>query len=128
MAELPPVVEVEPAANAVPAAEDAAQPQPKKRGCSGMPRGVQPVKGGKGFYARASWKPPGATKNTQRHLGTFATVEAAAAKVVEAEAQLNAGVSVWDEDARKNVHKRGEVCATHPRLRLRDGVTSGLLY
>jgi len=108
-----------------PAAEEEEPQRKRKRGSSGLPRGVQPVQGGQKYLARASYKPPGATKNEQRHIGTFATVEEAEAAVAEAEAKLRAGVSAWDEPARKNEHKRGEVCVqcensparTHTHLR-----------
>ena len=53
------------------AAAAGVQPEPR-RGVSGLPRGVRPVKGQPGqFQARASYKPAGAERATQRQVGIF---------------------------------------------------------
>ena len=65
-------------------AEAAVQPK-RKRGASGHPRGVAPCARGGRFQARVSYKPLGAAKAVQRSVGTFDTVEEAAAAVLAAE-------------------------------------------
>ena len=67
------------------AASPAGEQPATKKASKGLPKGVTgPIRGGK-YQARVTWKPAGIT---QRSLGTFATVDDAAAAVVAAEAQL----------------------------------------
>lgn len=94
-------------------AEAAVQPK-RKRGASGHPRGVAPCARGGRFQARVSYKPLGAAKAVQRSVGTFDTVEEAAAAVLAAEEQLKAGNDPWQQPARKNQHARGEVRRLSP--------------
>ena len=84
-------------------------PRKKPKGSKGLPRGVTATSSGK-YQGRANYKAPGETKGIQRNVGTFATAEEAGLAVAEAEAKLKANEAVWAEPARKNEHKRGEVC------------------
>ena len=62
-----------------------------------------------GFKRASPTRPLGAAKAVQRSVGTFDTVEEAAAAVLAAEEQLKAGNDPWQQPARKNQHARGEV-------------------
>ena len=95
------------------AAAEATVQQPKKGG-KGLPKGVSPVQGRRAgapvkYQARVAYKPDGESKVKQRGLGTFDTIEEAAAAVADAEAKLAAGMSPWDGPQRTNKHARGEV-------------------
>ena len=92
------------------AAAAGVQPEPR-RGVSGLPRGVQPVKGKHGqFQARASYKPADAARATQRQVGIFTSAEEAGAAVLAAEELLAAGGDPWHGASKKQrQHKRGEV-------------------
>ena len=85
-------------------------PAKKKRGSSGLPRGVTQT-GSTKFQGRINYKPPGSHRGQQRAIGTFDTAEEAGLAVAEAEAKLKAQgpEAVWPEPARTNEHKRGEV-------------------
>ena len=85
-------------------------PAKKKRGSSGNPRGVIETSSGK-FQGRVNYKPPGVSKGQLRGIGTFDTPEEAGQAVTAAEAKLKAEGpdAVWPEQARTNLHKRGEV-------------------
>jgi hypothetical protein len=85
-------------------------PAKKKRGSSGLPRGVTQT-GSSKFQGRINYKPPGSRRGQQRNIGTFDTAEEAGLAVVEAEAKLKeqGSEAVWPEPARTNEHKRGEV-------------------
>ena len=85
-------------------------PAKKKRGSSGNPRGVIETSSGK-FQGRVNYKPPGVSKGQLRGIGTFDTPEEAGQAVTTAEAKLKAEGpdAVWPEQARTNLHKRGEV-------------------
>ena len=85
-------------------------PAKKKRGSSGLPRGVTQT-GSSKFQGRINYKPPGSRRGQQRNIGTFDTAEEAGLAVVEAEAKLKeqGPEAVWPEPARTNEHKRGEV-------------------
>ena len=82
-------------------------PAKKKRGSSGLPRGVSQT-GSSKFQGRINYMPPG---SRQRGIGTFDTAEEAGLAVAEAEAKLKeqGPEAVWPEPARTNKHKRGEV-------------------
>lgn len=101
------------------AAAAGVQPEPR-RGVSGLPRGVRPVKGQPGqFQARVSYKPADAARATQRQVGIFTSVDEAGDAVRAAEELLAAGGDPWHGAPKKErQHKRGEVrCMhTHPQL------------
>ena len=87
-------------------------PAKKKRGSSGLPRGV--IRTGSTnikFQGRINYKPPDSGRGRQRAIGTFDTAEEAGLAVAEAEAKLKeqGPEAVWPEPARTNEHKRGEV-------------------
>ena len=87
-------------------------PAKKKRGSSGLPRGVIRTGSTKSkFQGRINYKPPGSGRGRQRAIGTFDTAEEAGLAVAEAEAKLKeqGPEAVWPEPARTNEHKRGEV-------------------
>ena len=106
---------------------EAPAPAATTKGMKGMPTGVTPNKDKNkkptGTYqARATYAPMGVK---QRGLGSFTTIEEAAAAVEAALAKLKAGILPWEGEARKNTYARGEVsfllqhrkgCST-PRLR-----------
>ena len=81
--------------------------QRKKRGSSGLPKGV--TASGKRFQARINWYPGVGQRRELRGLGSFDTVEEAAAAVAAAAKQLAAGQSPWNEPKLERQHKRGEV-------------------
>ena len=85
-------------------------PAKKKRGSSGLPRGVSQT-GSSKFQGRINYMPPGSRRGQQRGIGTFDTAEEAGLAVAEAEAKLKeqGPEAVWPEPARTNKHKRGEV-------------------
>ena len=85
-------------------------PAKKKRGSSGLPRGVSQT-GSSKFQGRINYMPPGSRRGRQRGIGTFDTAEEAELAVAEAEAKLKeqGPEAVWPEPARTNKHKRGEV-------------------
>ena len=87
-------------------------PAKKKRGSSGLPRGVIRTGSTKSkFQGRINYKPPDLGRGQQRAIGTFDTAEEAGLAVAEAEAKLKeqGPEAVWPEPARTNEHKRGEV-------------------
>ena len=92
------------------AKDDVGPPAKKKRGSSGNPRGVIETSSGN-FQGRVNYKPPGVSKGQLRGIGTFDTPEEAGQAVTAAEAKLKAEGpdAVWPEQARTNLHKRGEV-------------------
>ena len=115
--------------------DDGAQqpPQKRRRGDKKLPRGVSGPNKSNKYVARASFKPDPESKAVQRNLGSFDSIEEAAAAVSTAEAELAAGGVPWDKGARVNQYKRGEVrvlCATRSlrdacaRLSLRDASAS----
>ena len=64
-------------------------PAKKKRGSSGLPRGVIRTGSTKSkFQGRINYKPPGSGRGRQRAIGTFDTAEEAGLAVAEAEAKL----------------------------------------
>ena len=73
-------------------------PAKKKRGSSGLPRGVSQT-GSSKFQGRINYMPPG---SRQRGIGTFDTAEEAGLAVAEAEAKLKeqGPEAVWPEPAR----------------------------
>ena len=85
-------------------------PAKKKRGSSGLPRGVSQT-GSSKFQGRINYMPPGSRRGQQRGIGTFDTAEEAGLAVAEAEAKLKeqGPEAVWPEPARTNKHKRGEM-------------------
>ena len=99
------------------AAAGAEVQQVPRRGASGLPRGVQKVKGKPGeFQARASWKPEGAQRATQRQVGIFTSVDEAQAAVIAAEELIAAGGDPWHGvPVKERQHKRGEVRCMQPR-------------
>ena len=90
---------------------EAPAPAATTKGMKGMPTGVTANKDKNkvptGTYqARVSYTP---MEVKQRGLGSFATIEEAAAAVEAALANLKAGILPWDGEARKNTYARGEV-------------------
>ena len=64
-------------------------PAKKKRGSSGLPRGVIRTGSAKiKFQGRINYKPPDSGRGRQRAIGTFDTAEEAGLAVAEAEAKL----------------------------------------
>ena len=84
-------------------------PQKRRRGDKLLPRGVSGPNKANKYVARASFKPDPESKAVQRNLGSFNSIEEAAAAVSTAEAELAAGGTPWDKAARVNEYKRGEV-------------------
>ena len=87
-------------------------PAKKKRGSSGLPRGVIRTGSTKiKFQGRINYKPPDSSRGQLRGIGTFDTAEEAGLAVAEAEEKLKeqGPEAVWPEPARTNEHKRGEV-------------------
>ena len=79
-------------------------------GMKGMPTGITANKK-KGtptgtYQVRVTYTPMGVK---QRGLGSFRSIEEAAAAYEAAMAQLKAGTMPWDGEARKNTYARGEV-------------------
>ena len=76
-------------------------PAKKKRGSSGLPRGVSQT-GSSKFQGRINYMPPGSRRGQQRGIGTFDTAEEAGLAVAEAEAKLKeqGPEAVWPEPAR----------------------------
>ena len=58
------------------------------------------------YQARVTYTPMGVK---QRGLGSFGSIEEAAAACEAALAKFKAGISPWDGEARKNTYARGEV-------------------
>ena len=85
------------------------QPKRKKKGESGLPRGVGKLGSGN-FQARAYWIPPGKTRKEPRGVGTYSTAEAAGEAAAAAEAMLAAGEDPWGGKEVQERCNRGEVC------------------
>ena len=82
-------------------------PAKKKRGSSGLPRGVTQT-GSTKFQGRINYKPPGSHRGQQRAIGTFDTAEEAGLAVAEAEAKLKAQTGARSSLARASTDQRAQ--------------------